>query len=88
MKILLVRFNISSLTFLLITLIQQAQLSEKVTRPRNEDPESKKARKAAVKVRQAGRRADKKATKQIFGKELRSAKVKALQEHPTGIRKL
>ncbi|KAJ3869195.1 Low temperature viability protein-domain-containing protein [Lentinula novae-zelandiae] len=64
------------------------QLSEKVTRPRNEDPESKKARKAAVKVRQAGRRADKKATKQIFGKELRSAKVKALQEHPTGIRKL
>ncbi|KAF8831918.1 Low temperature viability protein-domain-containing protein [Lentinula edodes] len=64
------------------------QLSEKVTRPRNEDPESKKARKAAVKARQAERRADKKATKQIFGKELRSAKVKALQEHPTGIRKL
>ncbi|KAJ3815592.1 Low temperature viability protein-domain-containing protein [Lentinula aff. lateritia] len=62
--------------------------SQKVTRPRNEDPESKKARKAAVKARQAERRADKKTTKQIFGKELRSAKVRALQEHPTGIRKL
>ncbi|KAJ3750932.1 Low temperature viability protein-domain-containing protein [Lentinula detonsa] len=64
------------------------QASETITRSRNEDPESKKARKAATKAKQAERRAEKKATKQIFGKELRSAKVKALQEHPTAIKKL
>ena len=61
---------------------------ETITRPRDEDRESKKVRKAAVKAEQAERRAEKKVTKQAFGKELKSAKVKALQEHPTGVKKL
>ncbi|KAK0246183.1 Low temperature viability protein-domain-containing protein [Armillaria nabsnona] len=42
-----------------------------VTRPRNESPESKKARKAAVKVNRAARRAEKKATKEEFGSEFK-----------------
>ncbi|KAJ3721927.1 Low temperature viability protein-domain-containing protein [Lentinula raphanica] len=65
-----------------------SQPLETITRPRNEDPESKKARKAAVKAKQAQRRAEKKATKQLFGKELSAAKSKVLQEPPTGVQKL
>ncbi|KAK0505752.1 Low temperature viability protein-domain-containing protein [Armillaria luteobubalina] len=42
-----------------------------VTRPRDESPESKKARKAAVKVNRAARRAEKKATKEEFGSEFK-----------------
>ncbi|KAF9075020.1 Low temperature viability protein-domain-containing protein [Rhodocollybia butyracea] len=61
---------------------------ETITRPRGEDPQSKKARKAAVKAQQAERRVRKKETKEAFGKELKTAKVKALHEHPTGIKKL
>ncbi|KIK70504.1 hypothetical protein GYMLUDRAFT_277183 [Collybiopsis luxurians FD-317 M1] len=59
-----------------------------ITRSRGEDLESKRARKAAVKVQQAERRAEKKATKQAFGREMTSAKAKALQKHPTGVKKL
>ncbi|KAG7452177.1 LTV-domain-containing protein [Guyanagaster necrorhizus] len=42
-----------------------------VTRPRNESAESKKARKTAVKVNRAMRRAEKKATKKEFGSEFK-----------------
>ncbi|KAK0208687.1 Low temperature viability protein-domain-containing protein [Desarmillaria ectypa] len=42
-----------------------------VTRPRNESPESKKARKAAVKANRAARRAEKKATKEEFSSEFK-----------------
>ncbi|KAJ4485638.1 Low temperature viability protein-domain-containing protein [Lentinula aciculospora] len=65
-----------------------SQPSETIVRPRNEDPESKKTRKTAAKAKQAERRVEKKAMKELFGKELKSAKVKALQENPTGIKKL
>lgn len=70
------------------SILHIARPQETIARPRDEDPELKKARKAAVKAQQAERRAEKKVTKQAFGRELKSAKVKALQEHPTGVKKL
>ncbi|KAF9029976.1 LTV-domain-containing protein [Hymenopellis radicata] len=59
---------------------------ETVARPRNESPESKKARKAAVKLERATRRAQKKATKEEFGSEF---KVQAkMQDGQVAMRKL
>ncbi|KAF5374963.1 hypothetical protein D9758_000501 [Tetrapyrgos nigripes] len=59
-----------------------------VTRSRDETPEEKKARKAAVKSQQAARRAEKKSTKEAFDKELKAAKVYASRKGPTGMKKL
>ncbi|KAF5392475.1 hypothetical protein D9757_002263 [Collybiopsis confluens] len=62
------------------------QLRRTISRPRGEDLESKKARKTAVKAQQADRRADKKAMKEAFGREMK--KVKAIQKIPVGVKKL
>lgn len=43
-----------------------------ISRPRDESPESKKARKAAVKAERADRRLEKKATKEEFGNEFKT----------------
>jgi protein LTV1 len=47
---------------------------ETVKRDRNESKDAKKARKAAVKEERQARRADKKATKEMFGAELKTQK--------------
>ncbi|KAJ7922888.1 Low temperature viability protein-domain-containing protein [Mycena leptocephala] len=47
---------------------------ETIKRDRNESKEAKKARKAAVKEERQTRRADKKATKELFGAELKTQK--------------
>lgn len=45
-----------------------------VGRPRNEDKDEKKARKAAIKVERQQRRMEKKSTKEQFGAEVKDQK--------------
>lgn len=60
-----------------------------ITRPRDESPESKKARKASVKAERATRRADKKATKEVFGSEIKvQQKTRMGKNAERGMRKL
>ncbi|KAJ8084703.1 Protein ltv1 [Marasmius tenuissimus] len=59
-----------------------------ITRLRNETPEEKKARKAAVKAQQAARRSEKKSNKAAYGSELKAAKVRASNQNTKGVRKL
>ncbi|KAI3622310.1 cytoplasmic protein [Moniliophthora roreri] len=63
-------------------------IHQTMTRSKDETPEEKKARKAAVKAQQAARRAEKKANKSAFGNEMKAAKVRASNQPAKGVRKL
>ncbi|KAF4604774.1 hypothetical protein EYR40_003556 [Pleurotus pulmonarius] len=59
-----------------------------VTRPKDETPEEKKARKAAVKAEKQVRRADKKATKEQFAAEFKAQKRTINNKEKASVRKL
>ncbi|KAJ7597341.1 Low temperature viability protein-domain-containing protein [Mycena floridula] len=61
------------------------RVRQTISRPRDESPETKKARKALMKAERATRRADKKATKEVFGNEF---KVQSKMKTTRGMRKL
>ncbi|KAL0951838.1 hypothetical protein HGRIS_008499 [Hohenbuehelia grisea] len=65
-----------------------APLRQTVTRPRNETPEEKRARKAEVKADRQTRRADKKATKEQFANEFKSQKRTVVNKEKPKMRKL
>ncbi|KAI0718882.1 Low temperature viability protein-domain-containing protein [Cerioporus squamosus] len=59
-----------------------------ITRPKDETPEEKKARKQAVKAERQARRSDKKATKEQFSKATRQQAQSLTQREKTKMRKL
>ncbi|KAM5531348.1 hypothetical protein V8D89_014993 [Ganoderma adspersum] len=59
-----------------------------VTRPKNETTDEKKARKQAVKAERQARRSDKKATKEIFSKEVKQQARSLAQKEQSTMRKL
>jgi protein LTV1 len=59
-----------------------------ITRPRDESPEEKKARKQAVKADRQARRLDKRFTKEQFSKELKNQMKGITNKEKTKMRKL
>jgi len=59
-----------------------------VTRPKNESPEDKKARKQAVKEERAARRQEKKASKETFASESRKRVKTVIVQEAGKARKL
>jgi len=58
-----------------------------ITRPKDESPSEKRARKAAVKATKQARRAEKKTTKEEFGAELKK-QMKSVRNKETRLRKM